>query len=249
MNSSDKSTISLSVVITVFSETLSLKETVARVLKNDRDYIKEIILAVSPRSSEECFEVCRTLEKQHTFLKIHVQKNNPGAGWAIREGMQLASFDYIAILSADLETEPEAVDRMVKKIEETGCDLVVGNRWLKGGGFENYDPKKLILNWIFQKAFKILFFTSIGDLTYGYKTIKRETAQKIKWEGTLHEIFIETTIKPIKIGSKVEQIPTVWIGRKEGESKNTFMKNFRYVKLALKVLVQSRKKMLKHIDA
>lgn len=234
----------LTVLVTVFSETFSLKETVDRIIKHDRGYISEIILAVAPKSSEACFEICYELERQIDCLKVHVQKQTPGVGWAIREGIELATGDYIALLSADLETEPEAVDRMVNKIEETNCDLVIGNRWLKGGGFENYDPVKLVLNWGFQFLFKILYFTRIGDLTYGYKTIKREVAQKIAWSGILHEIYIETTVVPLKLGCKVEQIPTVWIGRKEGESNNTFLRNFRYVRLALDVLLSRRKKLL-----
>jgi glycosyltransferase involved in cell wall biosynthesis len=241
MNKQHDSGYSLSVIITVFSETFSLTETVERVLAKDRGYIKEIVLAVSPRSSEECFAICKQLTSKYSKLTIHIQKNNPGVGWAIREGMELAKSDYIALLSADLETEPEAVDRMFSRIEETGCDLVVGNRWLKGGGFKNYDPLKLVLNWGFQNLFKIAYLTKIGDLTYGFKIIKKSVAQKIRWYGTLHEIYIETTVKPLKLGCKVEQVPTIWIGRKEGESKNTFLKNFRYVRLALQVLFSGKR--------
>ncbi len=234
---------SLSVVVTVYSETFSLQETINRILAKDRGYIKEIILTVSPKSSKECMDICKELEETYPFLSLHVQKNNPGVGWAIREGLELATGDYIALLSADLETEPEAVDRMFSEIEKSRCDLVIGNRWLKGGGFENYDPIKLVLNWGFQFLFKILYLTRIGDLTYGFKTIKRSVAETIKWEGTFHEIYIETTVKPLKLGYKVSQIPTVWIGRKEGESKNTFLKNFRYVRLALNVLFSSKKRL------
>ena len=37
---------SLSVVVTVYSETFSITETIARLMENDRNYIKEIILAL-----------------------------------------------------------------------------------------------------------------------------------------------------------------------------------------------------------
>lgn len=234
--------IRLSVVVTVFSETFSLAETVERLLKLDRGYIQEIILAVSPKSSTECMDICRQLEKKYDFLKMHIQQNNPGVGWAIREGMEMSNGDYVALLSADLETEPEAVDRMVRKIEETGCDGVIGNRWLKGGGFQNYDPIKLVLNFGFQYLFRILYWTRLGDLTYGFKVLSKKLINQILWEGILHEIYIETTVKPLKLGFYMEQVPTVWIGRKEGESKNTFMRNFRYVKLALDVLVAHKSK-------
>lgn len=228
--------INLSIVVTVYGETFSVQETIERLLKNNRGYIKEIIIVISPKSSKESFYVCRNLVDKYPVLKLHVQENNPGAGWAYREGMKIATGNYVTIMSGDLETEPEAVDRMVKKIEETGCDGVMTSRWLKGGGFVNYDKKKLILNWIFQKIFRILYRTKLTDITYGFKTLKKDLIDSIIWEGTLHEIFIETTVKPLKKKVYLEEIPTVWIGRREGNSKNTFLKNFRYIKMALLTL-------------
>jgi len=230
----------LSIVVTVYSETFSLIQTIEKLIKYDRGYIHEIILAVSPKSSRDCLLICKNLAKKNPIIKIHIQKNTPGVGWAIREGMQLATGDYVGLISADLETEPEAMDRMVKKIEETKCDAVIGNRWLKGGGFFNYDKKKLIFNFIFQNIFRILFKTKLGDLTYGYKILSKKICNDIDWKGVLHEIYIETTIKPIKIGYSIEQIPTIWVGRIEGKSSNPFLNNFRYVRMAFIVLLSSK---------
>ena len=236
---------SVSVVVTVFDETYSINETVQKLIDCDRGYIREIILLIHPKSPEKTFKICKELSENHTFVIVQVQETTPGVGWAIREGMEAAKGDFIALLSSDLETEPEALDRMITKIEETDCDLVIGNRWLKGGGFQNYNKTKLILNWVFQYIFKILYLTKLGDLTYGYKVLKRELVEKIDWESTLHEIYIESTIKPLKIGCRADQVPTVWIGRTEGESKNTFLRNFRYVKLALKVWIKKKNYCLK----
>jgi dolichol-phosphate mannosyltransferase len=228
--------IQLSVVVTVFSETFSIHETLDILENNDRGYIKEILLLISPRASEESFAICRERAARNPRIKIVVQKNNPGIGWAYREGMEAATGNYVALMAADLETEPAAVDRMVEKIAETGCDGVIANRWLPGGGFTNYDPLKYTLNWIFQKMFKLLFWTKLGDLTFGFKILSKKMAQAIRWEGTLHEICIETTVKPLKQGYYIEQVPSVWVGRKEGRSVNTFFRNFRYVRTALRVL-------------
>lgn len=227
----------LSIVVTVFSETFSIDQTIAILLGRNRGYIEEILLVVSPRASEETFDICRKWEAQERRVKIVLQRNNPGIGWAYREGMQAARGNYVALMAGDLETEPAAVDRMVEKIVETGCDEVVANRWMRGGGFVNYDPVKLMLNWIFQAIFKVLFWTRIGDLTFGFKILSKELTETIAWEGTLHEICIETTVKPIRRGAHLEQVPTMWVGRREGVSVNTFFRNFRYVGSALKTLL------------
>ena len=127
------SDIRLSIVVTVFSETFSIDETVKILLGLDRGYIQEILLLTSPRASEETFAICRQWEEREPRVKLVVQKNNPGIGWAYREGMQAAAGNYVALMAADLETEPAAVDRMVQKVVETGCDEVIANRWLPGG--------------------------------------------------------------------------------------------------------------------
>lgn len=230
-------TIRLSVVVTVYSETFSIDETIKILLERDRGYIHEILLLVSPRASEETFAICRKWAEREPRVKRVVQQNNPGIGWAYREGMQAAQGNYIALMAADLETEPAAVDRMVQKVVETGCDEVIANRWLPGGGFTNYDPLKLVLNWVFQKAFRLLFWTSIGDFTFGLKLLHKEVAEAVEWKGTMHEICIETTVKPLKKGYHLEQVPTVWVGRKEGRSVNTFFRNFRYVRMGLKTWI------------
>lgn len=230
----------LSIVVTVFSETFSIDETIKILTEQDRGYIREIILLVSPRASEETFSICRQWEAREPRVKVVVQQNNPGIGWAYREGMQAATGNYVALMAADLETEPAAVDRMVQKLVETGCDEVIANRWLPGGGFTNYDPLKLVLNWIFQKAFRVLFWTQIGDFTFGLKLLSKQVADAIAWEGKTHEICIETTVKPLKRGFHLEQVPTVWVGRREGRSVNTFFKNFRYVRMGLRTFAGYR---------
>ena len=232
------SDIRLSVIVTVYSETFSVKETVERLLRHNRGYIYEILFVISPHSSPESFSVCEDLEKEYPLCRVHIQEHPKGVGWAYREGMALARGTHIALMSGDLETEPEAVDRMVRKIEETGADCVVASRWRKGGGFVGYDKTKLVLNWIFQKVFRILYWTKLTDLTYGFKILKKKVAEKIQWEGTLHEIFIETTVKPLRAGFTFEEVPSVWISRKEGVSKNTFMRNFRYIRLAIETLIK-----------
>ena len=230
--------IRLSIVVTVFSETMSITETVDTLLSRDRGYIEEIILLMSPRASGETFDICRQCAAQDPRIKIVVQKNNPGIGWAYREGMQAARGNYVALMAADLETEPAAVDRMVDKIVKTGCDGVIANRWLPGGGFTNYDPLKYVLNWIFQKMFKLLFWTNLGDLTFGFKILSKEITRIHRLAGNaardLHRDHREADQKGLTASNRSR--PSGWAG-KEGASVNTFFKNFRYVRMALKTLV------------
>jgi glycosyltransferase involved in cell wall biosynthesis len=223
----------LSVLVTVYTETVSVIKTVERLQKSDPGFINEIILLVSPKASAETKSICRDLADRYPSVKVHVQASGPGVGRALREGMLIAGEEYVAIMSGDLETEPEAVIRMYAKMQETGADVVIGSRWAKGGGFQNYNRVKWVCNWVFQKVFQVVYGTRLNDLTYGFKLFRSSVIRSIDWESTHHTIYIETTLKPLLRGYQMEQVPTVWIGRREGESVNAFFRNFEYLKLAL----------------
>jgi dolichol-phosphate mannosyltransferase len=225
----------LSVVVTVFTETLSVAETVRRLLLNDHGSIREILLVVHPGSSQATKQICAELEAKYDVVRVYIQQKTPGVGWALREGMSIAREQAVCIMAGDLETEPEAVERMFQKMRSTGADVVLGNRWAPAGGFANYGLGKYILNWMFQRAFRLIYSTQMNDLTYGFKILRKRVIESINWECTFHEIFIETTVKPLRRGFHVEQVPTVWVGRTEGKSVNTFGRNLKYVALALKV--------------
>ncbi len=225
----------LSVVVTVYTETLSVAETVRRLLLNDHGSIREILLVLHPGSSQATKQICADLEAKYDVVRVHIQQKTPGVGWALREGMNAASEQAVCIMAGDLETEPEAVERMFQKMKSTGADVVLGSRWAPHGGFVNYGFVKHILNWMFQRACRVIYSTQMDDLSYGFKILRKRVIESINWECAFHEIFIETTVKPLRRGFHFEQVPTIWVGRTEGASVNTFVRNLKYVSLALKV--------------
>lgn len=226
----------ISVILPVYSETGSVKGIVSWLESEIKMYLEEIIIVLSPRSTVESRKTCEELVSQYKNVKMHIQRNNPGLGHAVREGYEIAKGNLILNIDSDGEMENETVLRMIDEMADKNCGMVVASRWLKGGGFIGYAPLKYMLNWGFQQLFRILFKTRIHDLTYGFKLISAELAKKIEWQGSLHEIACETTLKPIRLGSYVSEVPTKWTTRVNGASKNSFMKNFRYVLMAWNIL-------------
>ncbi|MDR3633399.1 MAG: glycosyltransferase family 2 protein [Isosphaeraceae bacterium] len=227
----------ISVILPVYSETETVREIVAWLGKNLAGRLEEVIIVLSPRSGEASSAVCRELAASNPSVRLHVQERNPGLGFAVREGLALVRGNAVLLMDSDGEMEIETIPRMVTALTEGHCDLVVASRWIKGGGFSGYDPLKAKLNWAFQQVFRLLYGTSIHDLTYGFKLMRTEIVRRIEWEGTLHEIACETTLKPLSLGYRLGEVPSRWTARTQGVSKNTFLRNFRYVAMALKVLV------------
>jgi glycosyltransferase involved in cell wall biosynthesis len=227
----------LSVVLPVYSETDSVRAIVDWLRTHFGSLLEEIIIVQSPRSSTESRDLCQRLAEQDERVRLHVQQVNPGLGNAVREGLALTRGNLVLMMDSDGEMEIETLIRMFAAMAAGDPAMVVASRWSRGGGFTGYNPFKYWLNWGFQQLFRALFWTRVHDLTYGFKLMRGELARGIVWEGTLHEIACETTLKPIRLGLKVIDVPSKWTARVQGASKNSFFRNFRYVATALNVLV------------
>jgi dolichol-phosphate mannosyltransferase len=231
--------INLSVVMPVFSEQESIIEIIKWLEINCRDWLFEIIVVVSPMSIKETKNICKRLVEEER-IRLFEQEMNPGLGWAYRQGLREARGTHILMLDSDGEMDLESIPLMIKTMREKGCSMVVGSRWVKGGGVRGYDGVKYLLNRAFQYVFRLLYRTTIHDLTLGFKLMKRGVAQGIDWESTMHEIATETTLKPIKYGYKVCEVPARWVKRQEGRTKNRTLNNLRYVVMAFRILLLPR---------
>lgn len=199
--------------------------------------VLEILIVLSPQSSTESKKVCHELASAHHRVKVQLQTTHPGLGNAVRQGLKWASGNLVLMMDSDGEMENGTVLSMLETMATTSCAAVVASRWMPAGGFEGYDKRKLLLNWCFQQTFRLLYRTPISDLTYGFKLMRGDLARSIEWKGTLHEIACETTLKPIRLGVPVQMVPTRWVSRAQGSSKNTFWRNFRYVRMAIDIWV------------
>jgi dolichol-phosphate mannosyltransferase len=227
----------ISVVLPVFSETDTVVDIVNWLRRRLARQLQEIIIVLSPSSSPRSKVICNTLAAREKRIRLHVQRKNPGLGHAVREGMRRVRGNVVLLMDSDGEMEIETVPRLIAEMGRGNHGLVVASRWIRGGGFTGYNPLKYGLNWGFQQLFRVLHGTRLHDLTYGFKLMRAELARGIAWEGTLHEIACETTLKPVHLGVSVGEVASKWTRRCQGSSKNTFWRNFRYVAMALKILV------------
>lgn len=235
----------VSVIMTVFSETELLRESVKLVRRQLEEVSHEILIVVHPKSNQECFALCRELEKE-PGIRIIVQGPCSGIGWAYREAIPYVQGQYAVIMSSDLETNPNDVAALVRKAEETEADIVCASRWLRGGGFSGYSPLKFVLNYGYNLLFRLLYRTSVHDITFGYKLIRSEVLKQVKWEYGTHEFCAELLLRPLRLGYVATEIPTRWVKRPEGESKMSFMRNFRFVSAAWRIF---RTPLERHVPA
>lgn len=228
----------VTIILPAMNETFSLKKTVEIILETcDLKDINELLIVLSRNSTDECKKTADEIFAIYNkIIKITIyyqQKNYVGA--AFKEAFDLSNGSHTIMMSTDLETPPKLVSVFIEKSKEFPNDIITASRWIKGGGFRQYYFVKKILNYSFQKIISLIFFSMNTDLTYAYRIFPTILLKRINWEEVKHPFFLETALKPLRLGMKIREIPAVWEARTEGVSQNTFFENFRYFKTALRI--------------
>lgn len=233
----------VSVILPVIDETQSLRDTVEILLDENQNAISEILIIVCKKTTAAALAVCQELANSRPDLITVHEQSLPFLGGAMRDAFRLASGTHVVMMASDLETDPHTVRALIAKAA-LGYDVVTATRWAGKGGFKGYQPLKYVLNWVFQRCFRLLYGTSLSDLTYGFRIFKTELVKKIAWEELRHPFLLETILKPLRLGARTLEIPTKWRSRQEGVSHNTFWQNFVYLRIAFRTRFRDRQQLL-----
>jgi glycosyltransferase involved in cell wall biosynthesis len=231
-------------ILPVTDETTSLRKTVEVLLAENRREISEILIVACQRTTPAALAVAEQLGREHAgVIQVRFQQR-PFLGGAIRDAFEWASGSHVLMMASDLETDPATVKELIAKAKD-GYDIVTATRWKGESGFSGYNPLKRFLNGIFQTMFRVLYATTLSDLTYGFRIFKREWVKTIAWEELRHPFLLETMLKPLRLGARVVEIPSTWRARTEGESHNPFWGNFVYFRIAFKTRFSGKRRLLK----
>lgn len=236
---------SASVILPVMNETHSLLKTIEIIERDCAPDVREYVIVVCKRTTPESIRICEEVRDRDPDRFVLHYQGLPFLGGAIREAFDLARGSHVVMMASDLETDPNDVKALIAAAREKPEGIATASRWIKGGDFVGYNRLKLVLNLVFQKFFSALFLTRLTDMTYGYRIFPARLVKSIEWEELKHPFLFETLIKPLRLGVPIREIPSKWSARTEGESQNTFMRNFDYFRTGLYVRFCPRARLLR----
>jgi dolichol-phosphate mannosyltransferase len=140
-----------------------------------------------------------------------------GFHWGISKG-----YDFLFEMDADFSHRPEYLPRFLETARSTGADVVLGSRYVPGGGAVNWSWHRELISragsWYAGKLLGLPF----RDLTGGFKLFRREALQAIDLtsvQSTGYGFQIEMTFRLHRAGMKIVEYPIVFHDRRAGESK------------------------------
>ena len=214
-----KNSLILSIVIPAYNESQNIVETVPRIANALRDEsIPFELIVVNDHSIDDTGDTVTRLQQEYPEINLVHNPLPGGFGRAIRCGLSHVSGDAVGIVMADLSDSPGDVVRCYRTLEE-GWDCVFGSRFISGSQVSNYPPVKLVIQRIVNHAIRIMFVTTLNDMTNAFKVYRRYVIEDISPLRAAHfNITIELSLSALIRQYRIRQIPISWEGRTWGQS-------------------------------
>ncbi|MBN2203472.1 MAG: polyprenol monophosphomannose synthase [Thermoleophilia bacterium] len=215
------------IVLPTYNERPNLRHALARIREvADGHGLPLHTMIVDDDSPDGTGELADELAAQLPDVSVLHRPGKEGLGRAYIDGFRHAlamGAERVFEMDADLSHDASYIPDFLRLIER-GADLVLGSRYVRGGGVENWTlPRRVISRGGCLYAQTILGLP-YHDLTGGYKCFRREVLEALDLDAVDARGYgfqIELTYRVHQLGFRVVELPIVFVDRKVGESKMT----------------------------
>ena len=217
------------IVIPTYNEAENICELIEKIYQVVSD---AHILIVDDNSPDGTGKLIEELIKRRNDKRLFVmhREGKLGLGTAYVEGFLWGlekGYDVFVSMDADFSHKPEYLPEMFENAKNN--DVVIGSRYVKGGGIKDWGIDRLILSYGGNLYAQVILLTKVRDLTGGFNCYSRKFLEKIKLQKIMSKGYcfqIEMKFRHILLGCKIKEIPIVFVDRKKGVtkmSKNIFV--------------------------
>lgn len=210
----------LSIIIPAFNEQATVKQLINQVKRVKLPKkIKKQIIVIDDGSTDKTKSIIKKIPR---IDKIYLKKNQ-GKGAAVHAGLKLVDGDYCLIQDADLEYDPQDIKALIKPILDKKAQVVYGSRFL--------GPHKNMLFWHFlgnkMLTFlaNILYNTTLSDMEVCYKLLPTKLFKSLNLNQKGFSFDPELTVKVLKKGYRIFEVPISYAGREFHEGKKITWKD------------------------
>jgi glycosyltransferase involved in cell wall biosynthesis len=226
-DSEQQSELRLSVVIPIYNE----EESIPHLLERLRSALKSLslryeIIAVDDGSRDNSAAILKRYAAEIPELKIVRLRRNSGQTAAIMAGFDRATGDAIVTIDADLQNDPDDINRLVTKLNE-GYDVVSG--WRKGR--QDHALRRNFLSMIANRLISWMTGVYLHDYGCTLKAYRRNIIQDVRLYGEMHRFL---PVYAHWLGARVTEIEVKHHPRLFGNSKYGLG---RIIKVMLDLLV------------
>ncbi len=198
-------------------------------IENISVFINELIkldislLIVDDSSPDGTGTYVENIMKSTPNVYLIKRESKLGLGSAYREGFRwglLNGYSYFIEMDADFSHSFTDLEKLINCSENS--DVVIGSRYISGGGSTGWDTRRKLLSATANKISQILLRSSIKDMTSGFRCYSKDSLEKINYSDTNSDGYsfqIEMTLRSIVNNLSIKEIPIIFNERRLGKSK------------------------------
>jgi dolichol-phosphate mannosyltransferase len=182
------------------------------------------VLIVDDGSPDGTGELADRLAREHEDVRVLHRARKGGLGGAYLAGFDqalTAGADLVIEMDADLSHDPADLPRLIDAARD-GADVVLGSRYLPGGGVEGWPLHRRLISRAGGRYAAIMLGLQLSDLTGGFKCFRASALRALDPElvhSRGYAFQIELTYQAARAGLEIAEIPIVFREREHGRSK------------------------------
>lgn len=241
-NASDRSEpgpahVELSIVVPTFNEKENVEAVVRRLHACLGDSRWEVIF-VDDDSPDGTSGAVRELARYNGRVRCIQRIGRRGLASACIEGMLASAAPYLALMDGDLQHDERLLPEMLRILRRGEIDVVVGSRYVTGGGVDGLDSGRASLSRAGTRLSRLVVPSELHDPLSGFFMIRRDVldgaVRRLTGVGfkVLLDLFASAP-RPLRF----EELPYVFRVRRVGTSKLDAQAGWQYVMLLIDKLI------------
>lgn len=209
------------VIIPTYNESENIAWITQEVLAHQPDVD---ILVADDGSPDGTGEIADKLAAADQRISVMHREGKQGLGSAYRAGFAWGierGYDVLCEMDADGSHRPEDLGRLLEASGE-GADLVLGSRWVPGGGVVNWPWYRRLISRGGTFYAQIMLGIPVKDATGGYRAFRRETLERLPLNEVASQGYcfqIDMARRVLDEGMTIVEVPITFVERVRGESK------------------------------
>ena len=211
--------------VAVVLPTYNESENIARLLTQLRTVVPDgRLYVVDDNSPDGTGDIAERCAAELGGIEVIHRPGKQGLGSAYRQGFAhviAQGVDVIVSMDVDFSHDPLSIPAMLAAIDD-GSDAVIGSRYVDGGGTKNWPlHRRLLSRWgnLYTGA---VLGVKVRDCTSGFRAYRASALAAIAPETTKAEGYAflsELVVRLSRRGSKISEVPILFIDRENGTSK------------------------------
>ncbi len=213
----------LTIIVPAYNEKKSISKIIDQI--NEKIIYTKQIIVIDDFSNDGTRDVIQNLSN---IDKIVFHQRNMGKGAAIKSAIPFVKGNIVAIQDADLEYDPEDLNKLAKEILDQKTNVAYGSRVLnkKRYGNNNFISNfRIFGNHVLTILSNLFNNQQLTDAHTCYKVFKREIFLKLNLKENDFAFCPEVNTKISLLNEKILELPISYKGRNVQEGKKIRFKD------------------------